>query len=164
MSLNQLLRMKKVPLNIRFAITTDSEIAMINGAKATMINIIHSLCHRHLRQNVKRNLKPGMKEEEVEVLELMFDKDDALVTIDDEAEFVEAKSKIDTRVFKNAQYFEVMCTKIWESVIIPRKEANGALKVKNTTNHVECTHHVIKKEAKWELKQLDAFVVSKTVI
>ena len=134
--LNLLLRTKKVPANVKFAITTDGEIAMVKGCKLACPNCIHSLCHRHLRANVKRNLKGNMPEESVEILGQMFDKDDALVTIDDEEKFLEATYEIDTKAFKSESYFEGMVEKIWRSVIVPRKESNGIIKVKNNTNNV----------------------------
>lgn len=77
-----------------------------------------------------------MAEQHAEVLAKMFDKKDSLVTIDDEDRFQEAKLEIDGTVFKSLEYFEEMCQKIWSMVITPRKEAKGALGLKNTTNHV----------------------------
>lgn len=81
-------------------------------------------------------MKPEMTEERVEVLAKMFDGPKALVTIEDENEFQEAVANIDTRVFKNAKYFDDMVEKIWTSVIIPRKESKGAIRIRNNTNNV----------------------------
>ena len=77
-----------------------------------------------------------MDEEEGNILAIMFDKPNALCTIDDEIKFNEAKLQIDQNAFKNPRYYEEMCDKIWNMVILPRKEANGAIGVKNTTNGV----------------------------
>lgn len=62
MSLNQILRTPKLPFSIRFAITTDGELAMINAAKNNVLGCIHSLCHRHLRLVILTyNLKFALK-------------------------------------------------------------------------------------------------------
>ena len=134
--LNTLLRTKKVPLQIRYAITTDSELAMVKGCKIACPTAIHSLCNRHLRRNCKDQMKPSMPEERVEVLGKMFDAPQALVTIDDENEYQEAVANIDTRVFKNAKYFDDMAEKIWKSVIVPQKESKGVIRIRNNTNNV----------------------------
>ena len=109
---------------------------MVKGCKASMVGVIHSLCHRHLRACAKRQLKNGMGEEEVEILGKMFDNKDALVTIDNEDEYREAAANIDPRAFKKDTYFEELVDKIWHAVILPRLEARGAIKLKNTTNNV----------------------------
>ena len=66
----------------------------------------------------------------------MFDKPNSLCNIDDELQFNEAKLEIDPQAFKNPRYYETMCDKIWNMVILPRKEAKGAIGFKNTTNGV----------------------------
>jgi len=136
MSLNQILRTPKLPFSIRFAITTDGELAMINAAKNNVLGCIHSLCHRHLRANVKQNLKPGLEELEADILACMFDKPNALCVTDNEREFNEKKLDIDANAFKTPTYYDEMCDKIWNMVILPRKAANGAIGLKNTTNGV----------------------------
>ena len=77
-----------------------------------------------------------MPEEQVEILGQMFDNNDALVTIEDEELFTEATNAIDTKAFKSESYFDKMVQKIWNSVIVPRKESNGVIKVRNNTNNV----------------------------
>ena len=77
-----------------------------------------------------------MPEEQVEILGQMFDNNDALVTIEDEEQFIEATNAIDTKAFKSDSYFDNMVQKIWKSVIVPRKESNGVIKVRNNTNNV----------------------------
>ena len=81
-------------------------------------------------------MKPGLEEVEVDILARMFDKPNALCTLDDEDKFKEAKLEIDPNAFKSPTYFEEMCDKIWKMVICPRLEAKGAIGVKNTTNAV----------------------------
>ena len=77
-----------------------------------------------------------MEELEIDILARMFDKPDALCNIDDEVKFQEAKIEIDPHAFKNPKYLEDMCEKIWNMVILPRKQANGAISLRNTTNGV----------------------------
>ena len=134
--LNQLLRTEKAPLNIRFAITTDGELAMVKGCKLSMVNSIHSLCHRHLRGNAKRQMKGSMKDEQVEILGQIFDRDDALVNLEEENQFREAAANINRNCFKTETFLDEMIEKIWHSVILPRKQANGTIKVRNNTNSV----------------------------
>ena len=77
-----------------------------------------------------------MEELEADILACMFDKPNALCVTDDEREFNEKKLDIDANAFKNPSYYDEMCDKIWNMVILPRKAADGAIGLKNTTNGV----------------------------
>ena len=112
------------------------ELAMVKSCKYSMVGIIHSLCHRHLRDNTKRQMKHPNSDKAIEVLDIIFDSRNAMVTCNKEDEFNEKAATVDTEAFKTPSYFDDLKEKIWNSVIIPRQKAGGAIKLKNTTNNV----------------------------
>lgn len=137
----------------KFNFGSDAEKGIVNALKQSFHGASHFLCCRHLKENVKENLKKksAFKFKKQEIIEQQIFGSNGLVTLTDVDSFNRAWREFISNL-DNCQEFKNYCTatlypSLLNGVIIP-SEKTGIKKW--TNNNAESINHAIKKAVDWK--------------
>ncbi|KAK3090199.1 hypothetical protein FSP39_009978 [Pinctada imbricata] len=141
---------------------TDGEKALINAIEACFPESAHTLCTRHLKENLIHNLQSSHSRPEVsEIVNKIFNKTTGLLSIDDVIAYQEKEDDILEEF--NIPYLQTHISKIREFVFRVRRRCPQIPKFW-TNNNNESMNNIIKIETNWKILKMPKLIETLQVI
>ena len=142
--------------SIRLVIGSDEELALRNALKRAFPLSLLILCVLHLKKNALRHVKGVSKSARDEIERRIFG-NHGLTSSMSMDQFEQKKSFIDSDAFESIEYFESLCLRIQNGVVLPRIECPHIPRNwKN--NSCESINHILKLEIDWKPNRLPSLL------
>ena len=139
---------------------SDAEGGIRKGAEMIFTKGYFFYCMKHIKENIKEDLKACEPSIRNEILVKIFGKkgwgEDGITSAIDEEDFLRRKLDIDSTPFP-ARKFEYHMKKIWENVQ-NRLESNNIVDPNYTSNPCECVNALVKLMANFQIQKLPELV------
>ena len=150
--LSHLLKIDNRPYKYKYILCTDREKALKDSQMRAFEDSLHSLCHKHLSDNLICHIKAPFKNshKEREIIDLVMGD---MAGCEGEEEFHRLKSKIPEGAFEK-KYIKDFLEDVWNFVCKPRLEAPRVIPKYLKTNPVESLNSRVKNEIDHQPKNL----------
>ncbi|KAK3103000.1 hypothetical protein FSP39_015680, partial [Pinctada imbricata] len=137
---------------------SDGEKAVLNAIQSCFPNAVHTLCTRHLKENLTHNLRKTLPQPEATVIvNKIFNKQSGLLSIDDQITYMEVEGEIQED--HNLPYLTAFLQNVRKNVFLPRMKCKAFKIPKHwTNNNNESYNNIIKLHTNWQIQRLPELI------
>ena len=129
----------------------------MNAIDSSFPASIHTLCTRHLKENLRHNLKNCLTNPEVEeILNSIFSRSTGLLTIESDLAYKEIEKEI--REKHSLPYLDAFLLKVQQEIFEAMKKTYFGIPKLWTNNNNESYNNVIKLQTDWKIMKLPALI------
>ncbi|XP_062608451.1 uncharacterized protein LOC134270271 [Saccostrea cucullata] len=136
---------------------TDGEKALTNAIESCFPASTHTLCTRHLKENLRHHLKNHLTNPDVqEIIDSIFNRSTGLLTVESDLVYKEMENEIKEK--HDLPYLNSFLCKVSKEVFESRKKTNFTIPKLWTNNNNESYNNVIKLQTDWRILKLPALI------